>query len=81
MNKKLLLQFLEGGHMKKNKYFSLLIAFVALLLILVGCGNNTLDTPKNISVDINNRLSWDKVTNARSYELEIKSSICNLIPG
>lgn len=59
--------------MKKNKYFSLLIAFVALLLILVGCGNNTLDTPKNISVDINNRLSWDKVTNARSYELEIKS--------
>ena len=59
--------------MKKNKYFSLLIAFLILLFTLTSCNNNKLDTPKNLSADINNRLSWDKIDNARSYTLEIKS--------
>ena len=59
--------------MKKNKYFSLLIAFLISLFILVSCNNNKLDTPKNLSVDINNRLSWDKIDKARSYSLEVKS--------
>lgn len=56
--------------MKKIKYFSIVIAFL-FLLFLSSCSNNAILAPSNISVDIEENLSWDSVENARTYQILI----------
>ena len=57
--------------MKKIKYFSFVGVIFAALLFLASCSKKALQTPVNLSVDINNKLSWDKVDSAKSYLIEI----------
>ena len=57
--------------MKKFKYFSLACILLFVVMMLTACNNNSLLSPSNLEVDIENKLSWDKVKEARSYVVEV----------
>ena len=50
-----------------------LLLLLSLLFVLTSCGFE-LETPTNLTVDENNKLSWSQVENARTYTLEIKNA-------
>ena len=56
--------------MKKLKTM-LLIAFTAVVLILLASCKSALSVPTGVTIDMNNNLTWDAVTGARRYVLEI----------
>ena len=60
--------------MKKLK-ISVLVGFLicmfAAFLCLTGCGKETIATPEKLDVDIELTLTWEKVDNARSYQIEV----------
>lgn len=59
--------------MKRIKQFSLLCIILLSVFLLGSCNKGTsLLSPSNIEVDINNKLSWDKVAEARSYVINVK---------
>lgn len=63
--------------MKKLKIFVAVLLSVCTWLALclfVGCKDFELSTPTNIEVDINHKLTWDEVADARSYVVEIKDA-------
>lgn len=57
--------------MKKFKYFSLACILLFVAMILTACNNTSLISPSNLEVDIDNKLTWDKVSDARSYVVEV----------
>lgn len=57
--------------MKKFKFLVLVSVIITAILIFCGCGGYALDTPTNFTLDENNTLAWNEVTDARRYELEI----------
>lgn len=56
--------------MKKLKYLIALFAFL-FLFGLASCSKASLPSPTNLSVNIENRLTWDAVDNARTYVIDI----------
>lgn len=59
--------------MKKLKYFSLMCLLLFVGMFLASCNNNSLISPSNLQVDVENRLTWDKVKEARSYVIEVSA--------
>lgn len=55
--------------MKKVKYFSLACIIFIFTFILSSCGAS-LPVPENLNVNLENRLTWDKVENARYYNIK-----------
>ena len=61
--------------MKKLKIISSIgfaACIFAALLMLTSCFGKGVKTPTNIKVDLDHNLTWNEVSNARIYNLEIK---------
>ncbi len=62
--------------MKKLKIFAVIVFMICTITALFGftsCESYALATPVNVSVDLDNVLTWDEVDQARRYEVEIKN--------
>ena len=54
-----------------KKYKRYLVLFVSLFIILLSsCSKGKIDSPTNLAIDENNILQWDKITNAKTYEIK-----------
>ena len=60
--------------MKKLKYLVATVFLICTFLFITGCGKSKLSAPTNLTVDLNNKLTWNPVENARSYYVEIKNT-------
>ena len=56
--------------MKKIKYIILVLAFISMFC-LVGCNKNVIEAPNNVSIDEENIMTWDSVSEAKSYNVKI----------
>ena len=68
--------------MKKLKFFVAVLLSVCTCLamcLFVGCKDFELSTPTNVQVDLNHKLTWDEVEDARSYVVEIKDENGELV--
>ncbi len=56
--------------MKKIHYLFIVFVCIFLGIYLTSCNSSKVATPSNIQIDENNNLIWDKVNDARSYEIK-----------
>lgn len=59
--------------MRKIKFVIVLLLSVILTMMTAACGGGSLEAPAGFDIDDENMLSWDEVTGARSYRIQIKS--------
>lgn len=59
--------------MKKLKYVTVFLLLLCFAMFSAACGSKMLDTPTGFNLDDAYTLYWKTVTDARSYELEIKN--------
>ena len=63
--------------MKKLKIFVVALLSVCTwfaLSLFVGCTGDQLAAPTNLKIDLNHKLTWDEVEDARNYVVEIKDA-------
>lgn len=68
--------------MKKLRIFAVIAFMICTITALFGftsCDDYALTTPTNISVDLDQLLTWDEVEQARRYEIEIKDENGELV--
>ena len=53
--------------MKKFKLFVILSLVIGALFMFGGCKEEKLATPTNVSIDVEDQLTWSEVENARNY--------------
>ncbi len=58
--------------MKKIHYLFIVIVCIFFSIYLTSCNSNKIASPTNIQIDENNNLIWDKVNDARSYDIKFK---------
>ena len=54
-----------------RKIINLTVLCLVLLIVFTGCGDKTLDTPKNVVLSDTGLITWDAVENAESYTVTI----------
>ncbi len=57
--------------MKKVKLFTAFILIISMLMCFPACGPKGIDSPTGWSIDEDNKLTWEKVANARRYLVQV----------
>lgn len=59
--------------MKRLKIFALLGCIICLFFAFAACKSDELATPTGLTVDIDNKMTWAEVDDARTYKISIKN--------